>query len=349
MGSTVEPMRTVPATAPALLFGDRPDVLEVLRPFGVRVGARVEVDIDAVAITAPEVAEALWAYHLRCAGLWRALRNGRPGGAFVAIRRPLADYVQRNTKTVKTDLVDQLGALGELEGFQQIADALTDPVPDVARLEAMVGAWGGSVVQEPGTVTVTVPVEGSYAFTDALGGLAGFGEVRRVLTLTARQAAWRDRRVRRLSRVLVEAEEIWADPSPSRPDAGAITGLGLARDDAPRPACLPEPAPSGVVTGSAPVRRVTVAPTSAAPGGVPAVGAPMSWLAVALQVLREAECPLRAREILQRAEDAGLVFSAAGCTPTQSLSRDLRAAIARGDSGVTSPERGLFATLPLTA
>lgn len=183
------------------------------------------MDVDAVAAQDERLGALLWAYHQRCRALWRALRAGKPAGQYVAVRRVLAEHVQRNTKTAKVDLVGQLAALEELEGFSQLVAALTEAEPDLAVLQAMAAAWGGSVSAEPGVVTVTVPVEGAYAFSDALGGLAGFGEVRRILTITARQAAWRDRRVRRLARVLVEAEEIWAAPA----DVGAaVTALPAA-------------------------------------------------------------------------------------------------------------------------
>lgn len=75
---------------------------------------------------------------------------------------------------------------------------------------------------------------------------------------------------------------------------------------------------------------------------------PLSWLSLALKVLREAASPLPVGEILRLVDAAGLPRSGAGLTPQATVARDLRAAITRGDSRLTSPGRGLFLATPRT-
>jgi hypothetical protein len=75
----------------------------------------------------------------------------------------------------------------------------------------------------------------------------------------------------------------------------------------------------------------------------PATCVPTSWREVAIAVLTVSGRPLSAVEIVAGARARGWVPASKTKTPSQSVSRDLRVAIARGDTRVVAgPERGQF-------
>ena len=76
------------------------------------------------------------------------------------------------------------------------------------------------------------------------------------------------------------------------------------------------------------------------PPALPASAGRLTWLQVADRVLQEAGQPLRAADIVHRA--AGLPHPTTGRTPAQTVARDLRAAVARGDARFAVVARGLF-------
>lgn len=221
-------MRTVPAGLIATVLADRPDLQAVVTGCGRQVGVRVEVDLNAVEALSTRLAHVLTVYDAHARAFWRALQTGTAAGAaYTLVRRTLMTHVQSTAKKDRRDLVEVYEALTGVAVLSDIVDELTAAEPDLDALAGLLDAAGGGQVlpAEAGAVAVQVLLDPNGALPDVLGGVRMPGEVRRVLTLTARHAAWRDRRVRRLARVEVAADEMWPDPAPAR---AALAGVQVS-------------------------------------------------------------------------------------------------------------------------
>lgn len=183
----------VPAACAAVLdavCGVHVDVAAAL----VVVGERTEVDLDALAREhGDDVARALAGFWERTRRMNRQLGLGTAAGTeVVMVRRGLGEWRQ-GTGRHKSDLSEQLGAMGRLG-------------PSVASaLDGLLAAGDGVERSED-----LVVLDG--ALPACLGGPMGPCEQRRVLRVTARYAAWRDRRLRRLAVVEALADEVWPVP-----------------------------------------------------------------------------------------------------------------------------------------
>jgi hypothetical protein len=227
-------MPTVPAGAAAVLLAARPDLRAAISSCGKGIGHRIEVDIDAVDLACPGLGTPLRDFADASAHLWQHAASsspypadradGAPGGQhdpagadrlpYVLVRRTVCDHRQATGKANRADLVAVYEELTDISVLADLVEELTAEAPDVSVLTDMLSVLTGTVaVSSPGELTATVSLDGRYAFPDLLGGVAWTAEVRRRFTFTTRQAAWRDRRVRRLSRVQVAIDELWADPA----------------------------------------------------------------------------------------------------------------------------------------
>lgn len=160
-------------------------------------------------------ARRLRGYWDRCRQFWNDARTGAARGPWVAVHRPLLSAVQTDSKAAgRRDLRPQLEALESVPGLLPLLDEALSAEPDAAKLAALAELMAGTVEVTPGQVRVQVRLTADAAtWSTDLGGPASAGEVARLVHLTTRQAAWRDRRVRRLSAVEVTAEEVWPDPA----------------------------------------------------------------------------------------------------------------------------------------
>lgn len=211
-------MRTISAATAAVLLADHADLREQLRGCGRAVGGRVEVDLDAVEAVSPQACRALEAYHCQTLALWRDLASGTPSGApYMTTQRLLADHQQVTGKVGRRDLPEVLAELEELALTAELVTAVTAPEVDGPAVRRLAAGAGGSAAQpSAGVWVVQVPMSGPVAWPEALGGPVHLSEIGRTLRLTARHASWRDRRVRRLARVEVLVEELWADTHAAR-------------------------------------------------------------------------------------------------------------------------------------
>lgn len=117
----------------------------------------------------------------------------------------LLDVRQREVAGSKLDLPDELAALGLMPGVRDVVDIMTSPTVDVDALEDLAAAFDGHVRTDGSLTEVVLRVTSAQPWPDALAGPADSSERGRILTLTARHAGWRDRRVRRLTGVRVQA------------------------------------------------------------------------------------------------------------------------------------------------
>jgi hypothetical protein len=193
------------------LWRDRGDFFELAHS-GVRIGSRVEVDIS----TAPEdVREAVLSYLDSNRTLGRDLAAGAPIGPWIVTERNLLSVTQQaGSKSVaRGDLAREYEALKQVSETQGVIESLCGSSID----ESIFCVPEVSVVEQVGTRTVVrVRVEGARAWPQCLGGAPSANEVERLFTLHTNHAAWRDRQVRRLSRVDVACVELLADPAPQR-------------------------------------------------------------------------------------------------------------------------------------
>lgn len=188
---------SVPAAAAQLAA---PDVVEPAAL--VRVGDRVEVDLATVAAThGGGVAS-------RLARFWADTRRGAVRGDLPTVTRRVLVDDRQDTGRAKRDLDEALDELDAHPFLGALTSVLLTPkAPERKALTAVAGP-GSTVRRVGGAVAVTVPAV-APGWPVVLGGAPMPNEVRRWFRLEARHATWRDRRVRRLARLVVCAEERW--------------------------------------------------------------------------------------------------------------------------------------------
>lgn len=211
-------MRTISSATASALLASRPDLAARVRPFGRRIGARVEVDLDGVRGACPSLCQALELYQSQTERLWaRAASGAGSGERYVTTRRRVADHHQVTGTAGRADLREVFDAVEGLPQIGAVLQVATDTDPVLEDLSEQVGTLDGEVTcPAPGVVVLEVPLVGVAAWPEQLGGPPTPTEIGRTLVLTVRHARWRDRRVRRLARVEVFVEELFADPEPAR-------------------------------------------------------------------------------------------------------------------------------------
>lgn len=219
---TLETVRYVPYfVAPVLLGAQQAKVVD---PFRVQLGNRVEIDTSLLAGGYPDIAAELVAYWALAQRFW----DEGPSGPWVAHLRDVLQVrqIDGGGGGVRVDLREQLDALESLMPLAWVPDAFLGSGPDYdaiahhgAPYDAIVEevAAGKPGMCEGGVRKVTgyrlkLTVADPLMWPAALGGAPTNGELRRLLTLEARYATWRDRKVRRLAYLKVEVEEVWPDP-----------------------------------------------------------------------------------------------------------------------------------------
>lgn len=188
-------MRLVPVEA-AMVALPAASLREVSRAL-VRVGARVEVDIDA--LTDAEARSALERYVGSLAG--------QASGPGVSIDVSLVDARQSTSKGSMRDLNAELAALEVVPGCRPLLEVLgPEPASAVSGVRSR-RTGDGLTVASVRVSSAIWPVE--------LGGPPSPREVSRLVRITASHAPWRDRRARRLIRVEAVSRQVW--PAPARP------------------------------------------------------------------------------------------------------------------------------------
>jgi hypothetical protein len=168
----------------------------------VRLGERVEADVDAVrSAFGEEAAARVLTYWDAACALWR---DGK--GPAIVIARTLTRATQKDSKAGRLELSEELAALEQLRGGAEMVEALLAPSPDMDALSMYAPGAEGNETH----ITIT---RRAADWPAVLGGAPTPAELRRHVRLTANHSKWRDRKVRRLVRVEVTAEEVWPDPS----------------------------------------------------------------------------------------------------------------------------------------
>jgi hypothetical protein len=207
---TVGFVKLVPAHYVDLVLGDdwrqREDLTELAHA-GVKVANRVEVDVEAGPTA---VAEQVLNYVDRCRTLARELERGAIG-AWVVVSLPLITHVQQaGSKSAKRgDLSDVYTVLLEHEETRAVLENALGATLDVGGVTLS----GGVVTELEGNAArVEIRVEGPRDWPEILGGAAGPNEIERLFRFYVNHAPWRDRQVRRLTRVEIFSIEMLCDP-----------------------------------------------------------------------------------------------------------------------------------------
>jgi hypothetical protein len=187
-------MRTIPAAWAALLCENEKE-RALCEKNMIFLGVRPEVDVDTV--TGHDVALG--------SKLTTALAGGIPPGAAGTV--VLSDETQQTGGADKRDLRESYDALCEHPSLSALTNLMLSPEVDEGTLKTLCAQLSGSFTREDDEVCARVwlPPEG---FTQTLGGWRWPGESHRGFALYARHAQWRDRRVRRLSRVVIYSHVI---------------------------------------------------------------------------------------------------------------------------------------------
>jgi hypothetical protein len=203
-------MKLVPTHYVDLVLGDnwrRRGDLTDLAQAGVLVANRVEVDLEA---GPTDVAERVLNYLDRCRTLARELENGSIG-PWVVVSLPLITHIQQagSRSTKRGDLSEVYAALLECEETRAVLEGALGAALDVGGVTLS----GGVVSANEGNVAVVeVRVEGSRDWPEILGGAGGPNEIERLFRFCVNHAPWRDRQVRRLTKVEIFSIEMLCDP-----------------------------------------------------------------------------------------------------------------------------------------
>lgn len=215
---------TVPRVAFDLVETD-PQVRALVGGAGVQVGAALELPVAALDGLRAGLGARVEAFFLAARTLWSdvdvaSLADSLPSGVLtdslpalpegsVLVRVPLIDVRQKDSRTLRVDLAGQFSALEHVAALRP-ALGLLEASPDWSALGAL-----GALERDGDRSALTLEAR-SPLWPLELGAAPCPGELRRRVLLEASHAGWRDRRVRRLLRVRVDALQIWPDPVPFR-------------------------------------------------------------------------------------------------------------------------------------
>ena len=197
--------------AAAVLFADDPAVLNAVESCIVWRGERAYIDRDELGRVRPAALGALADFIERSAEVLSGHRDGRGGLPFTVAEVELVHAIQRDDKSGRVDLSDQLTDASAIPGLGVILEEATGASPSWERVVHLATGWGGRVEHEAQRTTLTLNVPNAKGWCESWGGNPESNELRRRVTIEFNHAAWRDRRVRRLQSVRVTADQLWAD------------------------------------------------------------------------------------------------------------------------------------------
>lgn len=173
----------------------------------IGLGNRVEINlVKLVSMGRKDLAELLNTYYQTCQDFWV---KGKGRGEFILLERELISNSQLTGKN-KKDLVEEYEALTSQGGVGKVIEEATAATVNEELLDsyiANIGAYQRVVNDTQRVLVMSFP--GGSITHPALGGVGTLGETARFITLVISHSAWRTRRVRRLSKIVVTVEERW--------------------------------------------------------------------------------------------------------------------------------------------
>jgi hypothetical protein len=191
-------------------------VVELLDPsftaydrIGVRVGEATEAGIEELNLVTDDLGFKAAAYWEHCRRFWDDISNDRRRNDAVEIHRRLMDVRQIDSQQGRLDLVSEMKSLADT-ALAPLLEQITAGAPDwtAVRVHPLVT----SLHREGDCTEVSVRYSGRENWQPALGGVCSRGEIGRVFTFNVNHTSWRDRRVRRLVSMRIEAIELWPNP-----------------------------------------------------------------------------------------------------------------------------------------
>lgn len=199
-------MSTLPShflnlACPELSVVERADILNHGRMFG----GRSELDLVSIAAHRPDVEVRLVEYAHKAASFWDSYVQTGVGGDCLVTERTLETYAKVDNKSAKIYLKEQISALEELNVFGKDIALLLSGKFDPADIPT----FSIPVVVDGSLLYARVEVPGKHAWSEALGGTTGRGEIGRSFELKISYAKSHDRKNQRLLEVRVKVKEIW--------------------------------------------------------------------------------------------------------------------------------------------
>jgi hypothetical protein len=200
--------------AASVLFAEEPEsIAAVERCLRELPEGGVALDSDALGEASPELLLRLQHFWQESQAVLRDHLGGVGGRPFAVVRRVLVEHVQKDDTSGRSDLAHVLEAADTVSLLDWVLDGMcsTNPAyPDILRRASV---WSAQLEQDGVRSVLTLEIPSTKGWPAVLGGSQGTRELKRRITIETNHAKWRDRRVRRLMRVLVEADELWADPT----------------------------------------------------------------------------------------------------------------------------------------
>jgi len=171
--------------------------------------AEEEVELEsAIGVTAEEAAE----YRRKQRRFRHLMARGDEPGAWIVVEVDIHEAAQIPSGTNRRDLVETFEALGAEPELAPLLDLGLGSEAELGALDAA----GWEVVHDEATETVLhATIEGDREWSEHLGGRARAGEIERRFEIVVRRAPWRDRKIRRLSKINVVSVQIHPDPEKS--------------------------------------------------------------------------------------------------------------------------------------
>lgn len=140
------------------------------------------------------------------------LKKGIEPGPWVVVEADIQEDTQIPSGNDRCDLSDVYEAMEEIAEMQAVVNHGLGSTSEDAELSKH-----GIHVEHTGEgeTTLTVTVEGQRNWPEALGGRALDGEIERRFTIVVRRAAWRDRKIRRLAKIVTTSVLLHPDPRKS--------------------------------------------------------------------------------------------------------------------------------------
>jgi len=129
----------------------------------------------------------------------------------VTVSRFLREDRQTDTAGKRYDLVEQYKFLANAPFSKDLVEILLSANPELSQISNHSSCE--SVITERSGYVVSLTGRGQQVWPTSLGGLPSPREVARSFKLTTNYAAWRDRKVRRLTKVESRAIEVWPSPA----------------------------------------------------------------------------------------------------------------------------------------
>lgn len=194
-------------------------VLEIVAPgfsaeakfqeLGVEINGNLEVDMKALALLDLQLAQKAQSYWDSARSFYDALGAEAPNLRAIETEREILNVKQLDTVGARVDLKAEFTELIALPFYGDLVKSALKKEVDWTFLSGEIKALGGTIDQFETTTIITFTLPGRTNWSATLGGEYSRGEIKREFKVTINHAKWRDRKIRRLQALVINAIEIW--------------------------------------------------------------------------------------------------------------------------------------------